>query len=32
MRKFKHSDITPEKIYNKRRSFIKSMAGYKPAG
>ena len=27
MRKFKHSEITPEKIYNRRRSFIKSM-GY----
>ena len=27
MKKFKHSDITPEKIYNKRRSFIRSM-GY----
>ena len=27
MKKFKHSEITPEKIYNKRRSFIKSM-GY----
>ena len=25
MKKFKHSEITPEKIYNKRRSFIKSM-------
>ena len=23
MKKFKHSEITPEKIYNKRRSFIK---------
>ena len=27
MKKFKNSEITPEKIYNKRRSFIKSM-GY----
>ena len=27
MKKFKHSEITPEKIYHKRRSFIKSM-GY----
>ena len=27
MKKFKYSDITPEKIYNDRRSFIKSM-GY----
>ena len=27
MKNFKHSEITPEKIYNKRRSFIKSM-GY----
>ena len=27
MKKFKHSEITPEKIYFKRRSFIKSM-GY----
>ena len=27
MKKFKHSEITPEKIYNQRRSFIKSM-GY----
>ena len=27
MKKFNHSEITPEKIYNKRRSFIKSM-GY----
>ena len=27
MKKFKYSEITPEKIYNKRRSFIKSM-GY----
>jgi len=27
MKKFKHSEITPEKIYNKRRLFIKSM-GY----
>ena len=27
MKKFKHSEITPEKIYNKRRSFIRSM-GY----
>ena len=27
MKKFKHSEITPEKIYKKRRSFIKSM-GY----
>ena len=27
MIKFKHSEITPEKIYNKRRSFVKSM-GY----
>ena len=27
MKKFNHSDITPEKIYNDRRSFIKSM-GY----
>ena len=27
MRKFKYSEITPEKIYNRRRSFIKSM-GY----
>ena len=27
MKKFKHSEITPEKIYNKRRSFIKSI-GY----
>ena len=27
MKKFKHSEITPEKIFNKRRSFIKSM-GY----
>ena len=23
MRKYKHSEITPEKIYYKRRSFIK---------
>ena len=27
MKKFKHSEITSEKIYDKRRSFIKSM-GY----
>ena len=27
MKKFKHSEITPEKIYHERRSFIKSM-GY----
>ena len=27
MKKFKHSEITPEKIYHTRRSFIKSM-GY----
>ena len=27
MKKFKNSEITPEKIYHKRRSFIKSM-GY----
>ena len=27
MKKFKYSEITPERIYNKRRSFIKSM-GY----
>ena len=27
MIKFKHSEITPEKIYNERRSFVKSM-GY----
>jgi Sulfite oxidase and related enzymes len=27
MRKFRHTEITPEKIYNRRRSFIKSM-GY----
>ena len=27
MKKYKHSEITPEKIYNKRRSFIRSM-GY----
>ena len=27
MKKFKHSEITPEKIYYKRRSFIRSM-GY----
>ena len=27
MKKFRYSEITPEKIYNKRRSFIKSM-GY----
>ena len=27
MKNFKHSEITPEKIYNKRRSFIRSM-GY----
>ena len=27
MKKFKHSEITSEKIYNKRRSFIKSI-GY----
>ena len=27
MKKFKYSEITPEKVYNKRRSFIKSM-GY----
>ena len=27
MKKFKHSEITPEKIYNNRRSFIRSM-GY----
>ena len=27
MKKFKYSEITPEKIYNDRRSFIKSM-GY----
>jgi len=26
MKKFKHSEITPEKIYNKRRSFIKSIS------
>jgi len=25
MKKFRLSEITPEKIYNKRRSFIKSM-------
>ena len=27
MKKFKYSEITSEKIYNKRRSFIRSM-GY----
>ena len=27
MKKFRYSEITPEKIYNKRRSFMKSM-GY----
>ena len=27
MKKFKNSEITPEKIYNKRRSFLRSM-GY----
>ena len=27
MKKFKHSEITPEKIYYKRRSFVKSI-GY----
>ena len=27
MKKIKYSEITPEKIYNRRRSFIKSM-GY----
>ena len=27
MKKYKYSEITPEKIYNRRRSFIKSM-GY----
>ena len=27
MKKFRYSEITPEKIYNKRRSFIKSI-GY----
>ena len=27
MKKFKYPEFTPEKIYNKRRSFIKSM-GY----
>ena len=27
MKKFKHSEITPERVYNKRRSFIKSI-GY----
>ena len=26
MKKFKYSEITPEKIYNKRRTFIKSMS------
>ena len=26
MKKFKHSEITPENIYHKRRSFIKSMS------
>ena len=26
MKRFKHSEITPEKIYNKRRTFIKSMS------
>ena len=25
MKKFKYSEITSEKIYNKRRSFIRSM-------
>ena len=25
MKKFKYSEITPEKIYNKRRSFVKSL-------
>ena len=25
MKKFKYSEITPEKIYSKRRSFIRSM-------
>ena len=25
MKKIKHSEITPEKIYNNRRSFIKSI-------
>ena len=25
MKKYKHSEITPEKIYNKRRKFIKSI-------
>ena len=26
MKKYKYSEITPEKIYNDRRSFIKSMS------
>jgi len=25
MKKYKHSEITPELIYNKRRKFIKSI-------
>ena len=25
MKKFKYSEITPEKIYNKRRNFIKTL-------
>ena len=25
MKKFKYSEITPEKIYKKRRSFVKSL-------
>ena len=25
MKKYKHSEITPEQIYNKRRKFIKSI-------
>ena len=25
MKKFKYSEITQEKIYNKRRSFVKSV-------
>ena len=25
MKKFKYSEITPEKVYNKRRKFVKSL-------
>jgi sulfoxide reductase catalytic subunit YedY len=25
MKKFKYSEITPEKVYNKRREFVKSL-------